>query len=220
MAKLNTKPTSILTHEGAKAKRITPDMELRRTIMACMLFEQNFYESGQSVADRIKALVPQIEPGNVAAMAIEAREEQHLRHVPMLIAREMARYDGHKKYIREVLGKIIQRPDELCEFLAHYWADGRTPIAGQVKKGLADAFKKFGRYQLAKYDRSNAIKLRDVLFMVHAKPVDEKQEQLWKDLVNGNLGPADTWETKLSDTSDTRSKKEKWEDVIDLWITE
>jgi hypothetical protein len=33
--------------------------------------------------------------------------------------------------------------DELSEFVAIYWKDGRVPLSGQVKKGLAAAFPKF-----------------------------------------------------------------------------
>jgi hypothetical protein len=43
----------------------------------------------------------------------------------------------------------------------------------QVKKGLARALAEFDEYQLAKWDRQNrAVKLRDVLFLCHAKPKD------------------------------------------------
>ena len=45
------------THEGAQAARITSEQELRRTVAACLLWEDGFYESGESIADRIKAIV-------------------------------------------------------------------------------------------------------------------------------------------------------------------
>jgi 60 kDa SS-A/Ro ribonucleoprotein len=44
------------------------------------------------------------------------------------------------------LERVIQRPDELTEFLAIYWKDGRQPLSAQVKKGLARAFRKFNEY--------------------------------------------------------------------------
>lgn len=84
------------------------------------------------------------------------------------------------------------------EFLAIYWRNGRTPLSAQVKKGLAKAFTKFNGYQLAKYNRDSAIKLRDVLFLVHAKPVDKAQETIWTQLIDGTLPAPDTWEVGLS----------------------
>ena len=38
-----------------------------------------------------------------------------------------------------------------------------------MKRGLARAFLKFDEYALGKYNRDAAVKLRDVLFLCHAK---------------------------------------------------
>ena len=107
------------------------------------------------------------------SVAVEAREKMKLRHTPLLLVREMARHPGHRQLVGATLERVVQRPDELAEFLAIYWKDaavenGRivTPLAKQVKKGLAAAFPKFDAYALAKYSRDGAIKLRDVMFLV------------------------------------------------------
>lgn len=190
------------THEGAPASRITPEQELRRTVAACLLWEDGFYEAGESIADRIKALVPKCRPAFVAACAFEARTKMKLRHVPLLLAREMARHEGHKALVGELLPSIIQRADELAEFVSIYWRDGRQPLSKQVKIGLAAAFTQFNEYQLSKYNRDGAVKLRDVLFLSHAKPKDEAQADLWKRLVEGKLETPDTWEVALSGGAD------------------
>ena len=190
------------THEGAQAVRITPEQELRRTVAACLLWEDGFYESGESIADRIKVLVPKCRAAFVAACAFEARTKMKLRHVPLLLAREMARHDGHRALVGKLLPSIIQRADELTEFLAIYWKDKRQPLSKQVKIGLAAAFGQFNEYALAKYNRDGAVKLRDVLFLCHAKPKDEEQAALWKRLVDGKLVTPDTWEVALSGGAD------------------
>ena len=213
MAKTNNPRIPVFTHEGATAKHINPEQQLRRSVMACMLWEREFYEDGDSIADRIKTLIPQCKPEVVHQIAIDARNKSKLRHVPLLIAREMARLKECKKLVSNTLEAIIQRADELSEFLSLYWIDGKQPLSAQVKKGLARAFTKFDAYQLAKYNRDNAIKLRDVLFLCHAKPKDKEQEVLWKKLVDGTLEPPDTWEVSLSAT-DGLSKKEKWERLL------
>jgi hypothetical protein len=171
-----------------------------------MLWEDQFYEDGVSIADRIATLAKSVKPEIVADIAIKAREDGKLRHVPMLLVRELAR-TGFR--VSGVLSRIIQRADELAEFLALYWKDGRCPVSAQVKKGLAEAFTKFNEYELAKYNRDGAVKLRDVLFLCHAKPKDDKQADLWKRLVDGKLTVPDTWETALS-SADGVDKKEKW----------
>jgi 60 kDa SS-A/Ro ribonucleoprotein len=193
------------TAEGAVAARITPEQELRRTISACLLWEDGFYESGESVGDRIKALVPKCRPEFVAACAFEARTKMKLRHAPLLLVREMARCVPHSKLVGKLLADVIQRADELAEFLAIYWKDGpQQPLSKQVKTGLAAAFGKFNEYQLAKYNRDGAVKLRDVLFLCHAKPKDAEQEALWKRLIDGKLTTPDTWEVALSAGEDKK----------------
>ena len=200
MSKLN-KILRVFTHEGAKGKRFTPEMELKRALMNCLLWENQFYEDGVSIADRIKALVPLVEPARAAALAIEAREAMKLRHAPLLVVREMARHETHRGLVADTLARVIQRPDEMTELLAIYWADAlgpmqqrkRQPVSAQVQKGLARALTKFDAYQLAKYDRDGAVRIRDVLFLVHAKPKDADQEKVWKQLVDGRLPAPDTW---------------------------
>jgi hypothetical protein len=209
MAKTNVpyKKIAPKTHEGGMAKTINAEKELRRSVMACLLWENQFYEDGISIADRISGLVASVAPKTVSDIAIEARERMKLRHIPLWIVRNMANLDTHKHLVSETLGRIIQRPDELTEFLSLYWMDGKVPISAQVKKGLAQAFIKFDAYQLAKYNRKEKIRLRDVLFLCHAKPKDEKQSEIWKMLIDDNLPIPDTWEVSLSAGKD---KKETW----------
>jgi hypothetical protein len=209
MAKINKAPTPRFTHEGARASHTGHFEQLRRAVLSCLLWEDTFYEDGESIVTRIKGLVQSCDSENVAALAIQARTDYHLRHVPLMLAVGLAR-KGYKG-TADVLYSIIQRPDELTEFLALYWQDGKCPLSAQVKKGLARAFTKFGAYQLAKYNRNEAIKLRDVLFLVHAKPKDDVQAQTWKHLVEGTLSIPDTWETNLSAGKD---KKETFTRLI------
>src|ERR1700748_3068504 len=156
------------THEGAPAAVITPEQALRRSVLACMLWENEFYEDGVAIAGRIRELVPRVAAERVAALAVEAREKMKLRHAPLLLVREMARLATHRQLVAETLLRVVQRADELSEFVALYWSEGKQPLSAQVKKGLAAAFTKFDEYALAKYNRANPVKLRDVLFLCHA----------------------------------------------------
>ncbi|MGZ5234321.1 MAG: TROVE domain-containing protein [Burkholderiales bacterium] len=203
------------THEGAPAVVISPEQALRRSVLSCMLWEGEFYEDGVQIAGRIRELVPQVSADKVAAPAVEARERMKLRHAPLLLVREMARLATHRGLVAETLSRVIQRADELSEFVAIYWAGGRQPLSAQVKKGLAAAFCKFDEYALAKYDRAGAVRLHDVLFLSHARPVDEAQAALWKRLAENQLATPDTWEVALSATGrDGNGKREVWERLL------
>jgi 60 kDa SS-A/Ro ribonucleoprotein len=78
-----------------------------------------------------------------------------------------------------------------------------------VKKGLAAAFTNFDEYALAKYDRAGIVRLRDVLFLAHAKPRDTAQAELWKRLIANELVTPDTWEVALSSGGDRRTHWER-----------
>src|SRR6476620_35341 len=114
MARLNILRLSNLipglrTFEGARAKKISTELQLRRSVLACLLWENQFYEGGVEIAGRIRELVPKVEPKKVAALAVEARSKMKLRHAPLLLVREMARHATHRKFVAETLEQVIQR---------------------------------------------------------------------------------------------------------------
>jgi len=201
--RVNTARPVERTHEGAPARHISPLDQLKRSVLSCFLWESGFYEDGVEIAERIKVLSHQCDAKDVADLAVYARSEMHLRHVPLLLARELARHPNRKGVrVADIIATVIQRADELSEFLAIYWMEGKQPISKQAKLGLAWAFRKFNGYALAKYNRDNAVKLRDVLFLCHAKPKDKAQEAVWKKLIDGTLEAPDTWEVALSGGAD------------------
>lgn len=206
------------THEGAKAAPMNAEQALRRSVMSCLLWEGEFYEDGVEIATRISQLAQEVPLDRVLSIAIEAREQANLRHVPLLLLAAAAKRGSGNPDMGAAISHVVQRADELTELLAiHAKANGVTPdkikkvIPAQMKKGLAHAFTKFDEYQLAKYDREGAIRLRDALFLVHAKPKDDAQAALWKRLVNNELAVPDTWEVSLSGGAD---KKETFERLI------
>lgn len=205
------------THEGTPAARLTPIKMLRRAVLNALLWEDSFYESGSAtIGKQIAELVIQCKPQDVAALAIEARERMYLRHVPLFLVRELARLKGQGPLVASTLARVIQRPDEMGEYLALYWrgatseAEKETPSAGS-KRGLASAFGKFSAYQLAKYDRDAAVKLRDVLRIAHPKPKDDAQAAVWKQVIARTLETPDTWETELSVG---KAPRETWERLL------
>lgn len=202
--RLNTAQSvpKIHTHEGAIAKRITPEQSLRRSVLSCMLWDREFYENGAAIADRISEMASKLPVPFVAALAVEAREKFHLRHVPLLLLDCLVRRGGAG--VADAICDTIQRADEMAELLAIYWRDGRKPITKQMKLGLARAFGKFNEYQLAKYDRDGAVKLRDVMFLTHPKPRDDAHAALFKRIADRQLAAPDTWEVALSGGADKR----------------
>ncbi len=88
---------------------------------------------------------------------------------------------------------VIQRADELAEFVAIYWADGRAPLSGQVKKGLAAAFTRFDEYALAQVrSRRSRSPPRRALPLARPSRSDTAQAALWKRLIDGELATPPT----------------------------
>jgi hypothetical protein len=205
--RLNTAPKSIKTHEGAKAKHITAEQSLRRSVLSCMLWEREFYEDGQDIAARIETLADQVDKDVLSRLAIEARTEFNLRHVPLLLLNSLVKRGGPG--VADTIANVVQRPDEMMELLAIYWRNGRRPLAKQLQRGLAKAIRKFDEYQLAKYNRDGVVKLRDVLFLSHAKPTSSEQAELFKKIAENRLTAPDTWEVGLSGGADKRETFER-----------
>lgn len=233
MARLNVAaPAAVVrNHEGVIAKDPGPEQSLYRLVSTCMLWEDSFYVDGKTVAQQIADLVPKCRPEFVAAVAYHARTHLNLRHAPLLVVREMVRHEKFKPIVAPLLRDVIQRPDEITEFMAIYWggATRSSPIARQVKLGLGAAFNKFSEHQLAKWDNKEpgTIRLRDVMFMVHPKPLDGKagrnaawrrehlkddraltlsgKEVLFNTLAQDDLPTANTWEAQLSAGADKKA---------------
>lgn len=185
---------------GTPVSNRTAEQKLRRVTLAAMLWEDQFYLDGKSHAELIKDLVAAVSPERVSLLAEEARTKFKLRHIPLLLVRELARKG---KLQAQTLTSVIQRPDEMSEFLSIYWREGKTALSNQVKRGLAACFNKFSEYQLAKWDKNSAaIRLRDVMFLSHPKPQNSEQTALFKRIAENALEVPDTWETQLSSGAD------------------
>jgi len=132
----------------------------------------------------------------LSALAIEARTVFKLRHVPLLLLCALVKRGGTG--VADTINSVVRRADELCELCAMYQHLGNKKFSKQLQKGLAKAFVKFDAYQLAKYNRDGIWKLRDVLFISHARPTSQEQKDIWEKLINGTLESPDTWEVELS----------------------
>jgi hypothetical protein len=211
MARINIAQTRapIVTHEGGRAAHINPIQQLRRSVLATLLWEDQFYEDGQSIVDRIAAEAQAIKTDVLVSLAIEARQQHGLRHAPLLLLLELIRRGGSE--IAPAFDSVIKRADEMTELVALYWqANPGKGLTRQMRNGLARAFKRFDEYQLAKYDRDAPIKLRDVLRLSHPKVGnDEAKSALFKRVDQRTLAVPDTWETELSKGADKKATFER-----------
>jgi len=221
MASVNTpnkKRATKFTHEGARATHgLSKASELQRTVSACLLWEDSFYEDGVSIADRIKTLVHATPIDVVGQMAVDLRDKHGIRHAPLLMVREMLRHpqlEMQPTLVQNTVSEVCVRPDDMCELLALYWGsnDGKRALSAQLKKGLADAFCRYNEYQLAKWNRTKKeVTLKDILRIVHPKAPSKHFGEMWGRLAKDELATPNTWETRLSAGED---KKEVFTDLL------
>lgn len=216
--KTNVKKTSPNAY-GNQTRELTAYEKLQRSAINCLLWEDTFYEDGESIADRIKKYMEQVTPEQARSVLKEAKVENKLRHMPLFLLVNMAK-NGY--LTAEDVANTITRVDDMSELLSLYWStDWKDSTGNTVKnkhtvpksivKGIQKALPKFDEYQLAKYrgDRYD-VSLKTVIKMTHPKPENAEMEALWGRAINGNLATPDTWEVGLTNCHTPAEKKEFW----------
>lgn len=208
--KTNTKAvySGATTGEGGIASKISDLEKLKRSVLSCFLWEDEFYEDGEKIGKRISDLAQKVNGADAVALMKQASREYKLRHAPLLLATSLLRSPDCTP---DDIDSVITRADSIPEILSIYWKDGKKPIPHKLRNALAKSFAKFDEYSLAKYDRDNAIKLKDVLRLVRPKPANEEQSALWKRVKERTLATPHTWENELSAGKD---KKATWENFL------
>ncbi len=229
-------PKATTNPEGGLSFELSPPMELYTRVATSLVGEGAFYESAQKRDARLIELIRQVaeaEPAFLLQLAIYAREELYLRSVTTVLLAEFANSAAVGKVpgARKLVARAIKRPDDMTELIAYQLAlhnrgQGNPKLPEVLKRGIALAFPKFDAYQLAKYNRDGAVKLRDVMFLTHPKPrpLDPTllgegrgqpvpQAETWQHLIDGTLTPPDTWEVARS------TGQMSWAEVVrTIWL--
>ncbi|HEX9059747.1 MAG TPA: TROVE domain-containing protein [Clostridia bacterium] len=215
MSKFNNRTVKVsmtTNNEGAIAFRMNDKEKLVTQVLTSLFNESKFYgDNSKDILNTAKNVIKR-DAKFVANLCVFARNEMHLRTISQALVSELAKSIDGKEFVRGAVKRITERPDDMTEILACYMGKYGKPVPNSIKKGLADSFHKFDEYQLAKYNRNGAIKLRDILCITHPKAKDEKQNDLWKRLMENNLETPVTWETELSSKGNT---KDVWEGLIE-----
>jgi 60 kDa SS-A/Ro ribonucleoprotein len=224
----NKQKNETTNYMGAKAYRLTPELELYTAVVTSLLSD-TYYEKPDERLTRIQDLIRKNDPQFVAKLAVYAREKMYLRSLPLVLVTELAKIHQGDNLVSRATNRVVQRADEITELLAYYQlANARKDtkklnrLSKQIQKGLADAFNKFDEYQFSKYNRTGTdVKLRDALFLIHPKAKNETQQVIFNKIASDTLTTAQTWETTLSAVGqgDFDSENEKLEAKSQAWET-
>ena len=212
MARLNVprsvadRPDATANYEGGLAFRVSPEMELYLAACTSLFGEDKYYTTGSQEHDRLVELIGKVDPLFALRLAEYVRQKMYLRTVPQVILAEVAArvhgaYPGlGMNPVRVYAPRIAIRADEPMEVLA-YWIRTRgskSKLPNALKRGLADALTRFDAYELAKYDRKGLVRLKDAIQILHPKPKNAEQSELFRRALDGTLPPAETWEREVS----------------------
>ncbi|MEY4540088.1 MAG: hypothetical protein RLZZ306_1845, partial [Bacteroidota bacterium] len=155
----NKQKSEVVNHEGAKAFRMTPALELYTSVVTSSLSD-TFYEKTDARLIRIQELIRKNDAQFVAKLAVYARERMYMRSMPLVLVTELAKIHQGDNLVSRAVGRVVQRADEITELLAYYQlANQRKEVkklnrlSKQIQKGLGDAFNRFDEYQFSKYNR-------------------------------------------------------------------
>jgi 60 kDa SS-A/Ro ribonucleoprotein len=205
-------------HMGGKSFKQSEKEELAFSVVSSFL-EDSYYESKNKRVKRIADLVKEIasdDPLFVAKLAIVTRREFHMRSASHVLLGELALTHNGDSLVKNTLKEATERPDDLLEIAAYLTqARKKESFPNQIKKGIAMSLQKFDPYQLAKYKGKNKdFALVDLFNITRPKPSNQKQARAWKQLLEGKLKPADTWETRLSSEEGRENKGEVWKELL------
>ncbi len=216
---LASHPDAVQNFENALAFKFDPLTDLYIRAASTLVGEPKYYESAKDADTELLTSIHTalaVDPEFVLQLAVYCREKLYLRSVPLMILAEYANSGavGKVQNARKYVTRTIQRADELSELVAYQFArnkvipraKGKLPMV--LKYGLGDAFGKFDEYQLSKYNREGAVKLRDVLFLTHPKPANPERQELYDKIAQDTLAIPETWEVMRS------TGKMTWHDVI------
>lgn len=120
-------------YEKGEAFKLSVKSELYERVLTSLMEGKFYDEKGKDTRKAISDLVrkcEEIAPEFPLKLASYARNEMHLRSVPIFIAVEACKYPKMKKYLRKWVPTIIQRADELTEIIARY-IEENGPIGDQ-----------------------------------------------------------------------------------------
>ena len=217
MSRFNVKKsTKTVNMAGGEAYIQSARLELVSLLITSFMQDQ-YYRSADNTVERLVELIPKCGAEFSAKATVFTRNIYGMRSVSHVMASLLAEYVSGEQWAKDFYTAVVRRPDDMIEIVAYHLNRGQK-LSSSMKKGLAKAFDKFDGYHLAKYrGEGKAVKLVDVVNMVHPVPVASNEVAL-EALLEGRLVSEDTWEAMLSRAGqDAKSEDERDELKARAW---
>lgn len=203
MSRFNTKAPSqpkakapvtgpAVNHEGGPGFVSDDRGELFRLAVVNFVGQDTFYESGEERDARYNRLIEAAAVADwqwLCGLLPWLRSDANIRTASLTGAAHAVHarlaageYEGNA----ELIDSVIQRPDEVAEFMAYWRGTFTGTMPKPVKKGLEEAARRLYTARSAlKWDSAaRGLRMADVINLVHPKPRDAEQEALFKYLLD------------------------------------
>lgn len=183
------------THEGGAGWTRSARQELFLQAVVEMN-EDTFYETVSERQARLAANVQRVvsEPGGWSWLCEFTRWLRHdagMRSAAVMVAAEAvaasaSRIDTEGLTPRQLVNVACVRADEPAEFLGYWLSTHGRQMPAALRRGVADAAGRlYTERNVLKYDgQSRAIRMADVLELVHPKPQTVEQSALFKAIID------------------------------------
>jgi len=214
MSKFNQKTEmKTINRNGNVAYKMGDELKLITQVLTSFFNEKKFYGDNSNEIIELARTVCSNKPRFIANLSLYARKVFNMRSISHVLVAILANDIKGKKYVRDLINKVVLRADDLTEIVAYYISMYGKPIPNSIKKGVADKLNDFTEYEFAKYKgKGKSVSMKDLIMLSHPKAKDDEQNNLFKKVLDGKLETPYTWEVELSTKGNT---KEVWEKLID-----
>lgn len=198
MSRFNeTKKAPVVTNlAGGKAYKSSDQLALVSLLLTSFGGDQ-YYRSADETTTKLDALLQGCDPRFAAQAILYARRECGMRSITHVAASLLAPRLSGSDFGDRFFCDIVRRPDDMLEIVAFHLSR-KQKLSASMKRGFREAIQKMNGYALAKYrGEGKAVKMVDMVNMLHPVPQEHNQEALQL-LMKNELKNEATWEAMLT----------------------
>jgi hypothetical protein len=195
-APIKTTAARRLTHTGGVGYTRDSESDLFLLAATNMVGENTFHESAGARDQRYVGLIHAVTKANpefisgrdpdagLIGLAAYLRDHLLMRSASIVLAAEYLAAGGPNA--RKVIASVLKRPDEPAEMVGYWMSQHGRELPMALKRGVADAARRmYTQRNALRYDGvNNPIRFGDVIELVHPRPRDAEQAQLFRFLLD------------------------------------
>lgn len=173
-------PATTINEAGGRAYAFSEKHALAQ-YAATGTFNDAFYSSAEDQVETALRLCSGLDPVYIAKLAVWSRESGYMKDMPALLCAHLTTRDGGGELLRLVFPRVIDNGKMLRNFVQIMRSGrvGRKSLGTMPKKLIQGWFKNQDDVSVFRATVGNSPSLRDVIKLVHPKPLTEMRRALY-----------------------------------------